>query len=552
MKAASKHGVHEWAKLSLDHSERDVHRVINKQKLALPLRIQNVSIRGTLIPWLSPMTWLKYIVERDIWYHFTGLAAPDTRKCEQVWQGYWSRFRTLYPDFAFPEGFDAGHTMACFVHGDEGRTLKKSPLMIMGLQSVLGHGVRNKRRADSGEEADMFNVNFLGSSLVTRLVTNVLPKQWTENFYTEVAELLVENLLEALQTGYTDPMTGTTYKICIVGVKGDWPYLIKSGGLNRHFSKGTKKQGLEWKAAGVCHLCRAGQKHGNLHYPYEEAGFRDPAWLATIPASVPWTSTPPFIRLLPHRTTDPATYFEPDIWHTVHLGIGKSYVASTVILAIATMPRFQGLVLNDKWQAVTRLYTQWCKQNKRTPILSKIGPSTVNYGDATGAQGSWNKAEVTTNMTLFLESLLSEVTDDPLLRQAFSAAKSLNAFFRNLYAASLFLSAAESSYISSLGQAFIRKYCELADECYRQRKPFLYPLFPKIHSLDHLVLRMQQQGELHGFSCNPIATACQMDEDLVGKVSRISRRVNIRTVVKRCFQRYLVLCHAAWKDARII
>ena len=544
----------DWAKLSLSHSERDVHRTIKKQGLTLEVPLRCVLIGSEQIPWIPPSTWLKYIIDQNLWHHFTGLTENDPAKCNRVWCGYWQKFQKLYPDFQLPCGFNPAFTMACYVHGDEGRTLKKSPLMVMSLQSTIGYGLQTskKRPREHDADEDLFKVNYIGHTFKTRLVMSILPKKWTDDFYDEVADRIVQDLKDVLSSGYTDPRTGIRYNICVVGVKGDWPFLIKAARLNRHFCKGTKKAGLEWKASGICHLCMAGTQMNGVHYAYEEAGYMDPAWLRTIPAPPPWTTVPPYIQHLPHRRSDAATYFEPDIWHTMHLGVGKCFAGSCIVLALATLPMLQGMVMNEKWNVISSHYLRWCKQNRKPAYLTKIGPSTVNYGDATGAQGTWNKGMVTTNVLLWLQDLLAGPFQNNLLLKAQGAATTINAMFRCMYAAGLFLPAEESKLCGSLGRLFIRNYCDLAELCYKQCKPYLFPLLPKIHSIDHLVMRVLQQGEAHGFSINPIATACQMDEDAIGRVSRISRRVSSRTVVERTFRRYLASCYAIWFEAGLL
>ena len=55
-----------------------------------------------------------------------------------------------------------------------------------------------------------------------------------------------------------------------------------------------------------------------------------------------------------------------------------------------------------------------------------------------------------------------------------------------------------------------------------------------------------------GLAFNPLVFACQQDEDTVGKVSRLSRRVNIRKVMDRTLRRYRVQAKTAFKDAGLL
>ena len=123
--AAAAAGVREWAKSGLYNSERDVQRVIKRQGLRLELEFPQMQLGGGLcIDWIRPMTWLKYIVAHNLWFHLAGLSSPNLQQCQTTWSGFWSRYFQLHPDFDKPDGFDAENTAAVYIHGDEGRTLK--------------------------------------------------------------------------------------------------------------------------------------------------------------------------------------------------------------------------------------------------------------------------------------------------------------------------------------------------------------------------------------------------------------------------------------------
>ena len=234
--AAAATGVSEWAQAGLGNSERDVHRVIKRQGLRLELEFTEMRLGDRLsIDWIRPMIWLKYIVEHNLWFHLAGLTCPNLKQCQNTWSGYWERFFQLNPDFDKPAGFDVQNTAALYIHGDEGRTLKKAALMIMGFQSCLGYGCsvngRTRKRKADGDIG--FQVNYAGHSYTTRFVTNIMSKQVTESSFDMAAEELAKDLSQCLLTGYT--YGGVTYRFCVVACKGDWPFLLRAGHLNRHF-----------------------------------------------------------------------------------------------------------------------------------------------------------------------------------------------------------------------------------------------------------------------------------------------------------------------------
>ena len=282
--AAAAAGVREWAQSGLSNSERDVHRLIKRQGLRLELEFSEMQLEERCsIDWIRPSTWLKYIVEHNLWFHLAGLTSPNLKQCQETWTGYWERFFQLNPDFDKPTDFDFQNTAALYIHGDEGRTLKKAGLMIMGFQSCLGYGCsvngRTRKRKANGDIG--FQVNYAGHSFTTRFVTNIMSKKVTESSFDTAAEELAKDLSQCMLVGYT--FGGVTYRLCVIACKGDWPFLQRAGHLTRHFSRSIKKLGNEGRGKGICHLCMAGTEH----YPAEECGYTDPKWLETMPTRVP-------------------------------------------------------------------------------------------------------------------------------------------------------------------------------------------------------------------------------------------------------------------------
>ena len=93
---------------------------------------------GESIPWISPRDWLKFIVDRGLWHRLAGLSDADRHLSPMVWKQFWDHYKTLNPDFSLfsMENVDYGNMAALFVHGDEGRMLKKSGIMIIYCPTV--------------------------------------------------------------------------------------------------------------------------------------------------------------------------------------------------------------------------------------------------------------------------------------------------------------------------------------------------------------------------------------------------------------------------------
>ena len=130
-------------------------------------------------------------------------------------------------------------------------------------------------------------------------------------------EHLVADLLE-LESGFD--VDGQRWHCVCIGIKGDLPFLAKSGGMYRHWLRAVKTS-ANVNPVGVCWMCRAGESG---------IGFEDfnmsSAW-ASLPNTKPWKIKPYTLKLL-HCESDPAQMWRPDIWHCFHGGAGKTFIAS--------------------------------------------------------------------------------------------------------------------------------------------------------------------------------------------------------------------------------
>ena len=79
--------------------------------------------------------------------------------------------------------------------------------------------------------------------------------------------------------------------------------------------------------------------------------------------NLPWVQCPAVIKNLVHDCGDPAAFFKSDIWHVVHLGFGRSWVASTVQLVLQHLPCSN---LEEKWEYLTEDYLRWCQWQQET------------------------------------------------------------------------------------------------------------------------------------------------------------------------------------------
>lgn len=78
-----------------------------------------------------------------------------------------------------------------------------------------------------------------------------------------------------------------------------------------------------------------------------------------------------------------------------------------------------------------------------------------------------------------------------------------------------------------------------------------YSLKPKLHSMRHIAGDIENQLRSGAPKIlNILAFSCEPNEDMVGHVARLSRRVSARTVNHRVFDRVCIRMKTSWKKKR--
>ena len=235
---------------------------------------------------------------------------------------YWKRLRVVDPEHPVfnVHGGREKYVVPCYLHCDEGRTLKKSSIMVCNLQPVLGG---NPTPTYDPEE---MHTNMKYSSYCTRLLLFVMVKQLYKKdstpFY-KILESIAQELLHLWEHG-VEIVFGKrkiTLHVCVMSLKGDWPVLAKVGNLERSFSRKTRANGVD--ASGVCHLCLAGRPE----IPYHD--FADTAtWRSTYLLHDPFKPAGSPLAALPGHG---AMFYRFDVFHCCHKGIMAELAGSGLV-----------------------------------------------------------------------------------------------------------------------------------------------------------------------------------------------------------------------------
>ena len=118
---------------------------------------------------------------------------------------------------------------------------------------------------------------------------------------------------------------------------------------------------------------------------------------------------------------------------------------------------------------------------------------------------------------------------------------------RTLYASDVFLTADVAKEVASSALFFLSQYQKLATDSFNNGQA-LFAFMPKGHALAEVFWDIQvaasQPGARWGLS--PLTVAVQVDEDYIGRTSRLSRRTSPQQVIRRTLERSLQASHKHW------
>lgn len=122
-----------------------------------------------------------------------------------------------------------------------------------------------------------------------------------------------------------------------------------------------------------------------------------------------------------------------------------------------------------------------------------------------------------------------------------SATRAMNMALTFMYSSGLFIERDQGIQLSKLIMNCLQNYTKCARLTWEQGY-HRFGLMPKLHYLHHSAHKLQYEASQP--SCrwllNPMGGSNQVEEDFIGRPSRLSRRINIRQLHLRVVQRSLI------------
>ena len=579
------------------HGERDAHRLFRRYllRLEVPTSSLHVPAQGSDdqpvdLPFLKITHFFSILLKRHPKVLFGGLSRGEA--AEDLCDLFWERYQLYHPQHLIFERYsreERRRILPLAFHGDKGRGYQKSPVFCFMFETVFAIPSKIRRKGSKRDEANQkrkvyagklasscsqrakesftrvgstpkdadcavlqkrsalqeaMGHNGKGNSLFSRYLVTLIPKKTLSKNSEIVPALLAEvanNFTELFETGVR-VQDGTVYRAALIGCKGDFEFLhLDAGKFNRtYLNEGRKNFRM------MCPECWAGLQQ----YPATDMS-DNPDWLTTLYRDEPWTSTPP-LNLAPFSRTNPVFLYKRDPFHTLKYGFCRDLAAS-VLVFLCYLEYFDGdepglsRALDARLERAFSFFSMWSIAEGKCPTLKQF--SLANLHRKKANQYPWlpGKGSDTVLVMMFLDFFVANCRRnlrDPSHQILLSAIQeTLNGgldYLGILHSHGLFLSHSCGVFMHQSGLKLLRGYSFLADYCIRNAMR-LFSLRPKCHYFHHSLVDMEKQLALgHAWVCSPAIWNCENNEDFVGRLSRLSRRVSPRLATQRVVDRYLL------------
>ena len=128
----------------------------------------------------------------------------------------------------------------------------------------------------------------------------------------------------------------------------------------------------------------------------------------------------------------------------------------------------------------------------------------------------------------------------PCVETKATATHVMNVAITFMYRAGFWLRSGDAQKLSELLYVFLMKYTRCAYLTLQQRKR-RFAMLPKGHMIAHEALRLLAESKRAPWAVNTIVFTNQLQEDYVGRPSRLSRRVNIKNLHWNVMNRMMIV-----------
>ena len=536
------------------------------------------------------------------------LGAQAEARCE----AFWKHFSKVQPDHEIYTQLGKESWKRCIpvcVHGDKGRTLKKSPIMCVSFESAFGlppeKRQTSKQRANAKKDPVDGNLNLSCEARLNlctppetlqcfsadaKLLGQCMVKQRFDDPSTLAAEpssqlhnskghsflsrFLLYNITHAVFKTNSDTINAalrevsqglydlfwngihlhpkdTPWRAVLIGVKGDAEFHVESGGFERSYlNVGTVSE------RAMCAECLAGTPN------FEFEDFQDcPRWASTLGASPPTEGAP--FDVAPFSQQFPVSKHRHDLFHVVKYGVARDLCAS-MIITLGHLGYFddesdpaESKAIPARLERAHSRFKLWACAEGKSPLIRHFQKANFHYLRTTTYPWINAKGADITLILMFLQFWLPFCQRDlknpshatPLQAMVQTVGGTLDVIGIS-HSHHLWLRRGCAALIYQSGMKCLRGFSWLARFALSQGL-CCFAMRPKAHSLHHLLFDIKRQLDQPDatYILSPACWLCENNEDWIGRVSRLSRRVSGRTTSLRTTQRYLIHVKALLRRA---
>lgn len=520
------------------------------------------------IAYISPCDLIPFLMKNHPGVLVGGLPTVAERALHL--KTFWEGFRLANKNHeVFQEHNDnLERVLPLFWHGDEGRGKRRGNTVVVSCETVFGTNTVLNSRKRTRDECDcnpgdslkqrfagrpqqtltpeqlkilgMQATTMKGHSLLHHWPLFIIPSSIHHAHPGALLELLKVLAGEFRKLFYEGFFIGsTTYNAAIIGAKGDLKWFGKIA-LQRSWENQGRIRDI-----ACCHMCMGGQP--NIHW--EDVASNTPVWAPTRFTQRPWQDAPATLAI-PFERGIPEKQYKLDPFHLMKVGIFRDVCGSVLCYLVAKGFFGQQGTFDTKLSNAHSGFILYCRTVGRTPALRTFTRRLLMLPRLDAYPWSNTKGSDTMLILDWLQVQLVGFEVDPihpsyvptlkLMRKTCKAARGL---FHHLNHHGLWHTRKCSMCLFAEVQGFIQGYVALAgrllnDSCSG------FAIKPKLHLLRHCSLEIQEcleQGHQCQLSLN--AVNCEADEDLVGRVCRLSRRLDSRKIGERVLGCCLLKSH---------
>ena len=467
---------------------------------------------------------------------------------------FWEAFRHYHNSHEV-YGAHSGHlnrVIPIALHGDEGRGKRRSSTTVFSFESVLGaFGDRTPCSTCAGSRVEAYQgdprarrlvCNLQGHSFLQHyplfVIPGVLAKEY-KGLVHEMVQKAADMFYQLFHEGFM--VNDQRYYAAVIGSKGDLKWMSLIAKLTRGYEFKGRVRDLP-----SCHQCLAG--HAN--FPAESLGQR-PEWLSTMFVERPWDegspeSLPDLIRI-PFDGGKPEWLYKHDVFHVLRLGVFRDFAASVILLLLRWDHFGSQGDLDTKLQGAHGHFRLWQQGSRKKASLRSFSKNLFTYK----TKKSYPYANVkASDCSLILQWLVVLVigilTAGPpqeqleVLNTILATCRLAISFYDLITSHNMFLDKACAVNLFQRGQSFVNGYVYLA-RWSLDHHHCLFALKPKLHFHKHILEEIKAQLDAGStFVLNPLIFDCCRNEDLIGRICKISRKIDGRILHKRVLENFLI------------